>query len=246
MNSWESDDAHRPWPMPRKPWTMRHSWHDLTFLHWPVSVATLRPLIPQPLTIDTFDGDAWIGVVPFSMDFRVRNMPKIPWLGAFSEINVRTYVRLNDKPGVWFLSLDCSSRIVTTVARTWYGLPYFNANTRVEIAKGPIRYLNDRCNGHGIARFDALVLPGGRPSRSKPDTLAHWLTERYCLYATRRSSSIIRADIQHAPWNLQEADMEVHSNTMTEPLGIKLSATQPIAHFARRMDVLVWPPEPVD
>jgi uncharacterized protein YqjF (DUF2071 family) len=223
---------------------MRHAWRHLTFLHWPVRVAALRPLIPKPLTIDTFDGSAWIGVVPVSMDFQMRNMPRISWLDAFAEINVRTYVRLHDKPGVWFLSLDCSSRIVTTVARAWYGLPYFKAETRVETAGGPVRYFNDRARP-GAARFEAQAFPRGIPLPSKRNTLAHWLTERYCLYSIHRKKGIVRGEIHHAPWTLQEADMEVRANTMAQPLGIKLPRMQPIVHFANRTDVLVWPPEAI-
>src|SRR5262245_27389124 len=85
--------AHRPWPLPREPWVMAQSWHDLLFAHWPVPAAVLRPLIPPSLGVDTFDGEAWIGVVPFRMSgVRPRYVPPLPDLSAFPELNVRTYV----------------------------------------------------------------------------------------------------------------------------------------------------------
>ena len=102
--------AHRPWPIPPGPWIMAQSWHNLLFAHWPIDAArlrTLRPLIPAALEIDTFDGEAWIGVVPFRMSgVRLRGTPALPTLSAFPELNVRTYVKRDGKPGVWFFSLD--------------------------------------------------------------------------------------------------------------------------------------------
>lgn len=222
---------------------MRHTWRDLTFLHWPIPVEALRPLIPLPLQIETFDGQAWIGVIPFSMSFRLRNMPLIPLVSTFAEINVRTYVRLHDTPGVWFLSLDCSNCIVAKVARVWYGLQYFTARTLVESNQDAIRYSSCRWADQECARFEAQSRPEGERFHSKQGTLAHWLTERYCLYAIGRNSKLLRAKILHAPWELQEADVILHTNTMGEAHGIKLPDTAPIAHFAKLTNVLVWPPE---
>ena len=119
------DNNHRPWPVPQKPWVMRQVWHDLVFAHWPVSVDQLRPLIPPGLQIDTYDGQAWIGVVPFRMSgIRPRLLPAVPWLSAFPELNVRTYVVADDKPGVWFFSLEAANLVAVTIARWWYCLLY--------------------------------------------------------------------------------------------------------------------------
>src|SRR5271154_2737716 len=104
--------AHRPWPLPAGPWVMAQSWHDLLFAHWPVEAAVLRPLLPPALQIDTFGQQAWLAVVPFRMTgVRLRGTPALPWLSAFPELNVRTYVTTDGKPGGWFFSLDAASAI---------------------------------------------------------------------------------------------------------------------------------------
>src|SRR5690348_197446 len=113
------DTAHRPWPMPRTPWIMTQSWQDLLFAHWRVDPGQLAARIPAPLELDLFGGEAWIAVVPFQMErVSARGVPSLPWLSAFPEANVRTYVRLGDKPGVFFFSLDATNPIAVRVARS--------------------------------------------------------------------------------------------------------------------------------
>ena len=107
---------HRPWPIPQKPWVMAQTWSNLLFAHWPVDAALLRKQIPEPLQIDTFDGTGWIGVVPFELRVRPRFLPVIPRIAAFPEINVRTYVTLDGKPGVWFFSLDATSSLAVRLS----------------------------------------------------------------------------------------------------------------------------------
>ena len=133
MNANLEQIAHRPWPLPEGPWIMAQSWHDLLFAHWRVEEATLRRHIPAELEIDTYEGQAWLGVVPFRMSgVRLRGTPAIPWLSAFPELNVRTYVVADGKPGVWFFSLDAGNRIAVAIARAWFHLPYFRARMSCE------------------------------------------------------------------------------------------------------------------
>src|ERR1700687_6083754 len=122
------DVAHRPWPLPARGWVMAGTWRDLLFAHWPVATTSLRPLVPARLRIDTFDGQAWLAVVPFRMSgVRLRGTPAMPWLSAFPELNVRTYVRCGAKPGVWFFSLDAGNPLAVGIARAWFHLPYYRA-----------------------------------------------------------------------------------------------------------------------
>ncbi len=103
---------HRPWPLPSGPWVMAQSWRELLFAHWRIPVEALRPLVPAELELETWDGSAWLGVVPFLMaGVRPRGVPALPRLSAFPEINVRTYVKVESKPGVWFLSLDAANSL---------------------------------------------------------------------------------------------------------------------------------------
>ena len=225
---------------------MRHVWRDLTFLHWPVSVESFRPLIPSGLRIDTFEGQAWLGIIPFWMSFRLRNLPGVPWVSTFAEINVRTYVRLDDVPGVWFLSLDCSNCFVANIARAWYGLRYFSARTVVEPGDTGVRYLSRRSNTEQLARFEASCKPNKDSFQSKPGTLTHWLTERYHLYALNWRGHLLRAQVHHEPWILHDAEVSLNTNTMADAHGITLPTVRPLVHFARHTDVLVWAPEKVN
>src|SRR5262245_8592783 len=135
----------RSWPPPSKPWVMKQIWHDLIFAHWPVPVDQLRPLIPARLQIDTYEGQAWIGVVPFHMSgIRPRLFPAIPWLTAFPALNVRTYVVTDEKPGVWFFSLDAANPVAVAIARRWFLLPYFHARMSCREDSDGITYSSQR------------------------------------------------------------------------------------------------------
>src|ERR1700719_3421285 len=141
MSSILACTAHRPWPLPSVPWIMAQSWHDLLFAHWQVDAGELRPHIPPQLAIDTFEGNAWLGVVPFRMSgVRLRWTPALPWLSAFPELNVRTYVTMQDKPGVWFFSLDAANAVAVAAARLSFHLPYFRARITCSACGGWIQY----------------------------------------------------------------------------------------------------------
>src|SRR5918998_2507341 len=113
-----AETAHRPWPLPDGPWLMAQTWGDLLFAHWPVPVEALRPLVPRPLPVDTFDGTAWLGVTPFEVSgLRLRGTVPAPRLSRFAELNVRTYTSHGGKPGIWFFSLDAASAVAVAAAR---------------------------------------------------------------------------------------------------------------------------------
>jgi uncharacterized protein YqjF (DUF2071 family) len=236
--------AHRPWPLPRGNWVMAQNWHDLLFAHWRVEEAALRRHIPAKLEVDTYEGQAWLGVVPFRMSgVRLRGTPAIPWLSAFPELNVRTYVVADGKPGVWFFSLDAANKIAVAIARTWFHLPYFRARMSCEERNGWIEYRSGRAHrGAPCGVLYGHYRPAGAVFCSERGSLEHFLTERYCLYATNGEGQILRAEIHHAPWPLQNAEAELTSNTMPEAAGIYLPPAKPLLHFANRQDVVVWQP----
>ncbi len=237
-----TETAHRPWSLPTKRWAMTMRWHDLLFLHWPVRPHVIRPLVPPALEIDTFDGWAWIGVIPFHMSgVRPRYLPELRCTSAFSEINARTYVKTSDRSGVWFFSLDATSRLAVRVARAWYGLPYYDARISVEHAGETINYHSTRIHrGMAQAEFNASYRPIGPAYHAAPGTLDHWFTERYCLYASDRRGLVGYGDIHHVRWPLQPAEAEVRANTMAEAAGISLPPTEPVLHFARQLSVVAW------
>jgi Uncharacterized conserved protein len=235
---------HRPWALPKGPWIMAQNWHDLLFAHWPVSTEKMRELVPRGLELDTFDGRAWIGIVPFRMSgVRLRGTPALPGLSAFPELNVRTYVNAKGKPGVWFFSLDAANRVAVEVARAWFRLPYFLARMRLEARGDAIHYSSRRVDRFG--RSETLKMKfeaGGQGFEARPGSLEYFLTERYCLYAQRKVGGILRGEIHHAPWVLQNARAEFVENTMTTALGVELCG-EPLLHFAKLQQVVVWPPD---
>ena len=239
--------AHRPWPLPAGRWIMKQKWQDLLFAHWPVPIELLRPQISAQLEIDTFDGQAWLAVVPFRMSgVRLRGTPALPWLSAFPELNVRTYVTCDARPGVWFFSLDAGNPIAVRIARSWFHLPYFRSRMSCEERDGWIEYASRRTHaGAAAAKLRGRYRPVTAPFHPFPGTLEHFLTERYCLYALDGQGRLFRGEIHHSPWPLQGAEAEWESNSMAEQLVIKLDS-QPLLHFARRQDVLVWPPKRIE
>src|SRR3954469_14115718 len=174
-----AETGHRPWPLPDGRWLMAQTWEDLLFAHWPLPAEELAPLIPAPLELDTFDGGAWLGVTPFEVTgLRLRGTPPAPLVSRFPELNVRTYVSLGGKPGIWFFSLDAASGAAVFAARRSYRLPYFRAAMR--IARAGERVVSR--SARGGARLEVAYGPAGAPRPAPAGTLEHWLTERYCLY----------------------------------------------------------------
>lgn len=217
---------------------MEQTWNDLLFAHWPVDPEVMRSLVPFALALDTFNGQCWIAVTPFHMSgIRARWLPRLPGLSAFPELNVRTYVNYGGKPGVYFLSLDAGSRIAAWTARATYHLPYFHAHMSSVNQQGWIHYHSVR---DSTAEFKAKFRPMAPVQLRNPGTIEHWLTERYCLYTVHRET-VYRAEIHHEPWPLQDAEGEFSVNSMAASAGIQLPGIQPLLHFAKRLEVLIWP-----
>ncbi len=244
MVSWVStvlqDTAHRPWPITERPWIMLQRWEDLFFAHWPVPVGAVRDLIPPELEIDTWHGEAWVGVVPFRLTVRPRFTPILPGISVFPELNVRTYVKQGDQTGVWFFSLDATGRLAIELARMWFKLPYFRAEMSI-ITGDQLRFESERSDRRGeSAQFSMKAQACGDVEFSRPGTLEHWLTERYSLYTAEHRGRLYKAEVHHVPWPLQPAEAEFVTNTMTVPLGFELPDTCPLLHYARQLDVVVW------
>jgi uncharacterized protein YqjF (DUF2071 family) len=235
-----NETLHRPWPLPDAPWIMTQSWHDLLFAHWPVAVDVLRDLVPPGLELDLFDDRAFLGVIPFHMtNVAPRGVPAVPWVSAFPELNVRTYVRVADKPGIYFFSLDAGNPLAVLAARTLFHLPYFSAVMDVEHKDGFVYYTSRR--SETPAEFTARYRPTGPAANAKPGTLDYFLTERYCLYTLDSSFHLERLEIHHPPWPLQPAAAEIPENSMAVATGIRLPSMAPVLHFSRRQDMVAWP-----
>jgi uncharacterized protein YqjF (DUF2071 family) len=222
---------------------MHQTWNDLLFAHWPLPPEILRPLLPALLPLDTFEGECWVAVAPFHMtEIRPRWVPSIPGFSSFPELNVRTYVTVGGKPGVFFFSLDASNLAAVLTARITYQLPYFHARMSVQHVNGWIDYESTRNDG---ARFRARYRPRGEVRLRSKGSLEHWLTERYCLY-TVSANRVYRAEIHHLPWPLQDAEAEISENSMAGAAGIALPDRPSLLHFARKLQVLIWPLKALD
>ena len=237
----------RPWPVPKRPWIMAQRWHDLLFAHWPVRPDALRPLVPAALDLDTFEGEAWVGIIPFRMSgVRPRGLPSVPWLSEFPEMNLRTYVTLDGKPGVWFFSLDAGNPVAVAIARATYHLPYFDAAMRIRRNGDTFDYGSIRTHHDAPpASVHVRYRPAGPVFESRPGTLESWLTDRYCLYAMTDSQHLYRGEIHHAPWSLQLAEAEFERQTLALAHGIILSDKPPLLHFSRLLEMVAWLPERV-
>ncbi|MFL5952606.1 MAG: YqjF family protein [Gaiellaceae bacterium] len=225
---------HRPWPLPESPWTSAQSWVDLAFLHWPVEADALQRLVPDSVELETFDGTAWVGIVPFLITgLRLRGLPPLPSLSTFPELNVRTYVTRDGKPGIWFFNLDAASRWFVEAAKKIYRLPYRRARMRCERVGDHVEYESRRAGASFTARYRGL----GDLFHAEPGSLEHFLTERYCLYTEDRGHAF-RAEIHHPPWDLQQGEAVIVENTMAP---LPLTETEPHVLYAPRQDVVVWP-----
>jgi uncharacterized protein YqjF (DUF2071 family) len=238
--------THRPYPPPRRPWAMAMQWHDLLFMHWPVAPESLRALVPKPLRIDTYDGKAWVGVAPFRMrGVRARFLPPLPPVGAFLELNVRTYVTADERPGVWFFSLDAESRLAVEAARVAYGLNYLHARMSCEDQGGAFRYRSARDDRRGVpAELDVRYAPESEVFHARPGSFDSFLVDRYCLYSGA-DGGVRRAEIDHPPWPLQRARVEIARSTMGNQIGQALASTAEGVYFARSLAVQAWLPEAI-
>jgi uncharacterized protein len=239
---------HRPWPLPQRGWVMGQTWTDLLFAHWRVSPAVLAKVVPPQLPLDTFAGEAWIGVTPFGVrNLRPRLTWPVPFLSTFPEINVRTYVVVDGRPGIYFFSLDADSPFAVATARRLYRLPYFRSEATIAPDGGAVRYESRRRSPEAPApaAFRGRYRPVAEPFNARPGSLEHWLSERYCLYTLDERERVLRGDIHHLPWPLQVAEADIETNTMAVEVGIDLAAA-PMLHYARRQDVVFWSLQPVN
>lgn len=223
---------------------MTQTWEHLLFAHWSVPVETIRSMVPSGLEIDTYDGRAWISIIPFLMSgVRIRRLPTVPFTSTFPEINVRTYVRANRKTGVYFLSLDASNPVVTAIARRWYRLMYFQANMSLQAKGDAIEFRSQRLQARPSAyRFFSRYQPLSEPFYAKKGTIEHWLTERYTLFCQcAKSTQIYFANVYHEPWKLQPVSVTITDNTMTQDMPIQLQENPEIVLYARGVQSIIWP-----
>lgn len=239
IDSW--DDSHRPWALPKLPWNMKQTWSELLFAHYPIKLKELRKLVPEALPLDSFDGMGWISVVPFQMSgVRFRGLPAVPGTDRFPELNIRTYVTLDGKPGVYFFNLDAANRLAVWAAKRFYHLPYQHAEMQLQKDGQIIQFDSKRTNAND-ARLVCSYEPISEPFFAQKGSFDEWVTERYCFYTVNKKGIPLRCDILHRPWQLQEAKAEFEQNTILSKQGINVESDVPILHFSKIIEVRAWP-----
>lgn len=231
---------HRPWALPSEAWGWQQSWLDLAFLHFRVSAKEVRSLLPPEVTLQEFDGSAWVGVVPFRMAGVMRRPPlDIPLIGSFPELNLRTYVKVDGKPGVWFFSLDADNWPIVLGGRGVYNLPYFKADIQLEQQDKWFEISSLRRKSE--VRFKARYRPLGDPFIAKSGTFEAWATERYCLYSQSGKGDIYRVEVHHVPWPLQQAEAEIETCDLFDAAGFSPIDPTPVCHYSAGVQVVSYP-----
>jgi uncharacterized protein YqjF (DUF2071 family) len=197
------------------------------------------------LKIQEFDGSAWLGAVPFRMSgVMFRPLPDLPWISAFPELNLRTYVECEGKPGVWFFSLDATNLLAVWAARRFFHLPYFRADIDIH-QQGTDGFNYSSVRSEGALTFRARYRPTSEVFATTPGSLESFLTERYCLYAEAPDGRLLRSDVHHTQWPLQHAEAEVQHMDLHLPHGLPISGPPELLHFSKHLDVIIWPPQPI-
>lgn len=220
--------------------------HDVLFAHWPVESKVLRDLLPEELTLDLYDGQAWLTIVAFRMTgVSLRGIPPMPALSSYAQVNLRTYVQADDdKPGTYLFSLDADSRIAAVLAPLM-GFPFNASSIRIEDAGQVYRYQTCRHDRLNPAQLSVTYAPCGPPREVQSGTLDYFLTERYCMYGRHDLVGLFSIDLHHRPWPLQRSDVCCDCNTFAESIGIAVDCDPVAVHYAARQDMIAWPPERV-
>ncbi|PYT33628.1 MAG: hypothetical protein DMF52_15190 [Acidobacteria bacterium] len=242
-------DDRRPWPRPDRPWALAQEWHHVLFLHWPVDAEALRPLVPEVLDIETSDGSAWITALPFAMRrLRLRGLPALPWLSSFPQLNVRTYVTLDGRPGVFLLRVAAGSRIAVTLARRLFHMPYERARLALRHeGESWLFSCHPRAGRHAGAAvkslsFAARYRPEGAAFGPAPGSLEHWLSERFCYYTVGLDGRIDRGEIDHPPWSLERARVDIFESGWPGVFEIASVAGAPTLAYYSRQTAFAWLP----
>jgi uncharacterized protein YqjF (DUF2071 family) len=230
--------SHRKWSLPTKSWSYYQEWNNALFLHWKVPTDILKQFLPTGLTLDTFENEAWISVVAFTMErIRPKNLPSFSPISNFHEINIRTYIIQDNKPGVYFLNIEAQKQLSALISRKLSGLPYEKAKMKRNLQK-EIQTYHSNQEKKGFEFAAKYQVSANFISKSELDL---WLTERYCLYLDKNQKNYLY-EIHHLPWELQEVEVsEIHTNYQIG--SIDLNRKPNLIHYSKGVNVIAWKKE---
>ncbi|MFE6166427.1 YqjF family protein [Viridibacillus arvi] len=227
--------------MNNRPWIISQEWHDILFLHWPVSAEDIRQYIPSELELELFNNKAWISLVFFQVkENRPRLIPAMPGISSFLELNVRTYVTYKEKSGVYFLSIDANNQLITKLVNYKNFMPFRHANITLKKYENAITFYSR--SKQIETNYETLIASyepiSGPIERSQ---LECWLSERYHCW-TKIDDHLLRVDNAHTPWTLQKAAYTIHENSIASYLNYDDKENYPIAHYSKMKKVHLYPP----
>ncbi|MFC3038677.1 YqjF family protein [Virgibacillus xinjiangensis] len=233
------ETGHRDSPLPAGPWMMTQKWDDLLFLHLPASPETIRRYVPDQMELDTYDGEAWVSIIPFKIsDMRIRLLPSFPYIRKFLELNVRTYVKRDGIPGIYFFSLDAEKLLPVLGARMGT-LPYYYANMGMK-KRGDWFHYHSKRHGNRELAFKGRYRPMSESRFPEKGTLDHWLLERYYLW-TQVKDHVFTVGIHHLPWKVADAEAIIEKQGLTPFLPAEATGNRMLLHYAHSRRVLFWP-----
>lgn len=228
---------------------MYQTWEKLLFLHWRIEPTEVEKTLPPGLTVDTFDGSAWLGLVPFFMrGIRPRFLPSVPGISNFLEMNIRTYVHdAAGRPGVWFYSLDAAQSLGVAIGRRCFHLPYYRADMTAKVREGKIHYSCDRRGDWEPSRSEFVYSGGDTLPAPDPASLEFFLVERYLLFSHRKhDGTLFSGQVHHIPYSIRTAEVDSYDECATEQAGFSIGAREPDhAVYSEKVEVDIFPVETV-
>lgn len=235
---------HRPWKLPNNNWKWRQSWNNLVFIHYKIDIQSLRALVPSKFEIDLYQGEAWISIVPFFMeDVMKGNIPSFYPFKKFPELNLRTYVKYENKPGVFFFSLDAECLPVVLGGNLLYGVPYKYAKMNYELSENGGYLRSDRFIGS--VEFEMRYRKIGEIFESEIGSLQEWLSERYCLYSKSNHTEFYRVEVHHKKWPLQNCEVSISKNDILKASNLEVDLDSMIVNYSPGVDVISFRPEKI-
>ncbi|MDB5346038.1 MAG: hypothetical protein JWP89_4415 [Schlesneria sp.] len=229
-------------PIAMQSWVWSQHWTEMLFLHWRVDPATIQACLPEPVTVATYDGSAWVSLVLFRLRVRPRWLPFVPWISSLVEVNLRTYVTCNGQPGIWFLSVHANNRPAMALARLLTPLPYEHAAMQYD-SIGNQRLFQAEA-GSLKPLCDLAFCPSGSQVECRKDSLDEWLLERYRLFIDS-DKGLMRAEVAHPRWVVQHVAVEAAVNNFGRNIGLNLLLVPDVAHFSMGVNAHFGPFQPV-
>ncbi|MFC5541612.1 MAG: DUF2071 domain-containing protein [Bacilli bacterium] len=231
--------ASNKYVLPAKiPWLMKQTWSDILFLHYPVKKEVLELHLPPNLELDTYEGTGWVTIVPYMMKASgFRGLPSIPMGAGIPGINVRTYVKAGEKPGIYFFKLAIRNRLAAIAAKSFFQLPYLYMDISLRRTGETVCF---ESRAHPIP----LVCEYRVQSPASPvekGSLGEWLLERYCFYTTGPKGKLLRGDIFHESWIIQNIDLIGMENNIFSTFRLNPQSFRPVIHYSKQLNVHFWP-----